>query len=166
MSALQWLFARMQEWPEGAAVVTGESVTDYAALMRRVTELKLWLQERGIESGESVCICADFSPDSIALLLAAWDNSLIAALQAPTPMAVQEDYAAIAGTAHLIWFDHTSNMCHSVKEQKATHPLLQSLADAGHPGLILFSSGSTGTPKASVHDVGRFLGKFQQQHSV
>ena len=42
------------------------------------------------------------------------------------------------------------------------HHLLKSLRDAGNPGLILFSSGSSGEPKAVLHDLNRFLTKFEK----
>src|SRR5436190_780157 len=44
--------------------------------------------------------------------------------------------------------------------ERPGHPLLDGLARACRPGLILFSSGSTGRPKAMLHDVDRLLGKF------
>src|SRR5262249_24919574 len=43
------------------------------------------------------------------------------------------------------------------------HPLLEQLAAAGRPGLVLFSSGSTGKPKAMLHDFDTLLEKFRQQ---
>jgi acyl-coenzyme A synthetase/AMP-(fatty) acid ligase len=40
------------------------------------------------------------------------------------------------------------------------HPLIRTLFDSGHPGVVLFSSGTTGKPKAMIHDLNSLLAVF------
>lgn len=119
------------------------------------------LTSQGVEPGQVVALKSDFSPDAVALLLALLSRGNVAALVPPSAVS-DEEYLREACAAR-IWraTGDGSRILEPTPTPPADHPLLHSLRERGGAGFVIFSSGSAGRPKAVLHDIDRFLRKFE-----
>ncbi|MEM7503189.1 MAG: fatty acid--CoA ligase family protein [Pseudomonadota bacterium] len=108
-----------------------------------------------------VGLATDYSLDGIAALLALWSRRACVALL-PAAAVENPGYANSGRIRHRIAVNDAGDVHREELSAADEHELLGRLRKSGNPGLILFSSGSSGEPKAVLHDVRRFLGKFQK----
>ncbi len=141
-----------------ALVYRGRSVswTELGTLRRRWEDR---LAEAGDEAGRVVGIKSDFSPDAVALMLALLSRGSIAAL-VPASAPRDETFLEEARASSLWRPDETGEWSRATANGTSDHELLDRLRETGGGGFILFSSGSSGKPKAILHDIERFLRKF------
>ena len=134
---------------------------DHAALAASVAAWRARFAASGPPAGAVIALQADYSIESVGLLLAAWAQGLIVALvpRVADPQSCLVD-ADVAGL-----FDLSQSgdaRWQARRPQHAPHPLVAALAAAGDPGLVIFTSGSTGRARGALHGVERFLGKFDR----
>ena len=162
---LQWLFQRFHDNAKDEAVIWRDQSIHYAELLVRIRAAQIFLAEQRVQPGEAVVIDADYSPGSIALLMATIANRNIVVPIAAHVKSDREKYAKI-GEAK--WYfkvlpdDRYERHSYSFEMK---HPFNLQLRNQGSPGLILFSSGSTGEPKASLHNLDFLLAKYQVQRN-
>lgn len=99
-----------------------------------------------------VAIVSDYSIDAIALFLALAEKQTIIVPLASTLANEIDEKISIAQCNYAIRLNDEIPL---ITEYQTTslHPMLATLHQLSHAGLILFSSGSTGKPKAMVHDL-------------
>ncbi len=159
--SLGWLFDLMRSWPERRAIVWNEQPTSYGQLLDRVEELSRFLDEQGVGRGQVVALQADFSPATVALMLALVERATILVPLAQSGVARPEELLRIAEVQTVVTVDERDE-CHiEHRVTRVANPLTRELIDSGRPGLVLFTSGSTGTSKAALHDVATLLEKFE-----
>jgi acyl-coenzyme A synthetase/AMP-(fatty) acid ligase len=158
---LQWLFERFREHAEQDAVIWRGQAIRFGDLLKHTQSAESFLAEQGVKPGEAVVLDADYSPGSIALLLAAIENRNIVVPVAAHVKADREKYAAIAEAAWYFKVRPDDTYEARAYARPMTHPLGLQLRAQGSPGLVLFSSGSTGEPKASLHNLDFLLAKYQ-----
>jgi len=132
--------------------------------MRRVRWLES-LAQQGIDAGAVVAVQSDYSLDSIALLLALWSHGCIVALlprEAPDERLLLEDACASAVIRLGAEDSRESDVRWEPCAGAGTHALIEALRERQSPGFVIFSSGSTGRAKAVLHEVDRFLSKFDR----
>jgi acyl-coenzyme A synthetase/AMP-(fatty) acid ligase len=159
---LEWLLERFGAHAGDDAVVWRDRTTRYGELLERIAAAQEFLEKEDVAAGEVVLLDADFSPESIAMLLAAIERRTIVVPVASHVVNLdREKYAAIAEASRMIELRPDVAPRARRTPHRVTHPLLERLRAAGDPGLVLFSSGSTGEPKASLHNLSLLLRKFQ-----
>jgi acyl-coenzyme A synthetase/AMP-(fatty) acid ligase len=160
-ASIQWLFDHMAEAKERDAIIWRGQRTTYADLLGLVAEARAALDAYGLKPGRVVSLEADYSPRTVAMLLAIIDR---AAIVVPLTAAVRDERAEFLGIAEVqerVIVDASDNWRITSRGVEPANPLTRQLIEAGHPGLVLFSSGSTGKSKAALHNMTPLLEKFK-----
>jgi acyl-coenzyme A synthetase/AMP-(fatty) acid ligase len=158
---IDFLLDRFREHAERDAIVWRDRAYSYGWLADRVRHWQDRLDMEGVGTGAVVSLEADFTPNSIAMLLALMEHgSVIVPLTTSVEMKKPE-FRSIAEVELTILVDERDDAAFVPTGAEAGHQLLLQLKRRRHPGLILFSSGSTGKNKASVHDFVPLLEKFR-----
>ena len=158
---LDFLLERFGERPEAEAIVWRDESTTYGRLAELVAEATARLVEAGVAAGSVVTVEADFSPNAVALLLAAVQRRCVVVPLSSAVAGDRDNFRAIAETEWIVDLDDQDAVRVTPTGRTASHELLRTLRERGHPGLVLFSSGSTGASKAAVHDLVPLLAKFE-----
>ena len=133
----------------------------YGWLLDAVERWRKWLSSESIPRGSVVSLEADFSPESVALLLALVEQDAVIVPLSSSVQAQKQEFCQIAEVEAAIRLDAEERIELELLPRAAGHELILTLKKKGHPGLVLFSSGSTGKSKAAIHDVVPLLEKFK-----
>jgi long-chain acyl-CoA synthetase len=150
------------------AIAWKGKVFTYEWLIKKYNEWCSFLDKNQITAGKVVVIQADFSPNSITLLLALIEKGTII-----VPMAhsihnnKKKEFIKISQGEVYLKISKTDEVALDFFKTTSDHTIYSSLRNQNRPGLVLFSSGSTGKSKASVHDLTFLLEKFTEpRHSL
>lgn len=151
----------------GEAIVWHDRAYSYDWLLNRVREWKHDLATRQLRQGSVVSLEADFSPNSVSLLLALVENACAIAPLTTTVEAKKPELLQVAEVEQRFRIDAEDALRVESTGVQASHEYYSRLRQLGHPGLVLFSSGSTGKPKGVLHDLTPLLAKFKvRRHSL
>ena len=144
-----------------SAIVWRDREVTYAWLLDEIGRMEGLLAARNVPRGAVVSIEADFSPRAVALLLALIDHDAVIVPLTSSVKDKKAEFCEIAEVETQISIDDADVIDVRETGTTASHPLVRTLKDAQHPGLVLFSSGSTGKSKAALHDIVPMLEKFK-----
>jgi long-chain acyl-CoA synthetase len=156
-----FLLERFRAAGPAPALVWRDREYGYDWLLREVGEAASFLERERIPAGAVIALEADFSPRAVAMLLALVERNAVLVPLTSSVESKKPEFREIAevecriviGADDMIRVEGTGTV--------ASHPLICSLKERRHPGLILFSSGSTGKSKAALHDLVPMLEKFK-----
>lgn len=143
------------------AIVWNDRIFSYEWLLERNNYWKNKIKSIGIKSGTVTVVEADFSPNSVALLLALIECGCIFVPITSSVASKRDDFIRIAEGEVLFKIDKNDEVSVTELNYKPSNILYQKIRESGNPGLVLFSSGSTGQSKASLHDITGILEKFK-----
>lgn len=163
---IDWLLEIFKANAGADAIVWRDQASSYGRLLERVGHWRRFIQDQSIAPGTVVAVEADFSPESVALLLALVERGCVFVPLTAAVAAKKAEFLAVAQVEAV--FSLAGAQPQFAREsRRADHPLYQQLRALNRPGLVLFSSGSTGKSKAALHDMTLILEKFKvQRHSV
>jgi long-chain acyl-CoA synthetase len=144
------------------AIIWNNKVTKYFELNSQIEVYIKDLYERKIERGAVVAVIGDFTPNSIALLLALISHKCIV-----VPLTIDNKNThklyEIAGVEYVFRNDQSDNLDFEIIELRSKNTFYKQLFELNHPGLVLFSSGTSGEPKCAVHNFVKLLEKFHER---
>lgn len=159
---IDWLLDIFRNQGSNTAIVHSESEFSYAWLIEQVTQWQSRLDDQDVGRGQVVALTGDYSPYSVALLLALIDRHNIVVPITSVKAGEKQRFIEIAEVQAIINLDDFGNWDVVARPDTTQHPLIQKLQRDGEPGLIVFSSGSTGESKAALHSFTRLLEKFKK----
>jgi long-chain acyl-CoA synthetase len=149
------------------AIAWKDKVYTYEWLINQIYFWRENIKKHDIQKGSIIALEADFSPNSLALLLVLIDHNCVLVPLTKSIEAQKPEFISIAQGEFSIAFDEEDNATINRLSNVADDEFYDQLREKGHPGLVLFSSGSTGKCKAAVHDFVDLLEKFKTpRHSL
>ena len=161
-----FILERLRADPDRDAIVWCHERFSNGDIAARVMHWQRELDLRGVAAGATVGLEGDFSPNSVALLLALVHKNCIIIPQSNTSRTDRERKDEIAQVEHYFRSDEADHVVYEKTGRAASHEFYRTLRERGHPGLLLFSSGTSGEPKAAVHDFVYLLEKFRARRSA
>lgn len=157
MNTLDELFSRFEAAKEKTALVMPKNKTTYGQLLAKVWDADLLIREHDCK-GTTVLLVGDYSPMTIACLLALWNLGNVVALCCPTKNKSIDEHVDLAQATRRIKIE--DNLIEiSPTGIRPSHPILSDMNHRQEAGFVIFSSGSTGQPKASIHSARAMLDK-------
>jgi long-chain acyl-CoA synthetase len=163
MEHIDWQIQRAREGASSTAIVWRDTAYTYGDLVDRYEQWLSRFDEAGIPEGAAVAVVSDFSPASVACLLALLKRRCILVPLAPDSRDQHAAFVQIAEVDFRIDIDGADVGTARITSLpwRKDHALLAEIRARGVPGLVLFSSGSTGNPKAILHALPDLLDKFR-----
>lgn len=163
---ISFLLKVFGEQKENEAIIWKDVVYTYGDLLNLVHD-NIGMLKSHIKKEMVVSLEADFSPKSIALLLALIEYGCIIVPLTESVAHKKEKFKEIAEVEAIIEINDQDQVNFTLTGNIAKHEILAKLKEQKRPGLVLFSSGSTGESKAAVHDLVPLLEKFKiRRHAM
>ncbi len=161
MSAVDFLVDTFRAHSNQEAIIRNGESYSYEWLSNRLHYWTGVLISNNVEPGTVAILEADFSPNSVALLLALVQAHCIVVPLTQSVEGKKSEFIEIAGGMLSFHLDEHDNATIKRLNNYRPNEFYDKLRLLGHPGLVLFSSGSTGKSKAAVHDFAALLEKFK-----
>jgi acyl-CoA synthetase (AMP-forming)/AMP-acid ligase II len=155
----------MENHSRDAIIWKGLSYT-YKQLLNRIKECQRIISSRGINNGSVVALEGDYSPNSIALLLALIEKKCIIVPISNTLNKNKTKLFNIAQVEFVYRVNEYDAFTLENLSNESDNEYYKIIRERDHPGLLLFTSGTSGEPKAAVHDFLALLEKFKTRRKA
>ena len=166
MSIINSLISIISSAKDCDALIYDDQTYSYDDLNKLIHNASLEIGKQIKKSGEVVFLHADYTPYSIAALIALLMLKKIVVLISPSSQINYQQCVKITQADYSIYIENEKMeflKMISHNENGDINQYWTELCSRKHAGLVLFSSGSAGSPKAIVHDVELLLNKFLQK---
>ncbi len=157
---LQLLLERFAAHRDSLAIIWHDTSYNYGWLLNAIDQGRLWIRQQAVQAGTVVFLEGDYSPASVAMLLALWMEQMIVVPFSQSSTVQRQHFISVSQAEVVITVGDPSALYYT--QHVASHPLYDSLKAKGHAGLVLLTSGTSGPSKGVVHDVSRFLAKVER----
>lgn len=162
----KWLIEQFSSSEDSIALVYKNIAYSYKELKNKIDEIHVTTL-KAINKNDVVAIIGDYSFNSIALLLALYENNNIIV---PIATQVKEEIEERIDESFCSWKIDVMTLECSHIERQSTHKMIQDLQNTNTSGLVLFSSGSTGKAKAMIQNLDSLIdsyhGKRQKEMNI
>lgn len=158
---IDFLFDKFKEFRSSNSIIWKGKNYTYGSLIDNIEKTNLLIDFHHIRPGAVVALEGDFSPNSIALLLALIEKACIIVPLTNTSTKIENRLFNIAQVEFVFRIDSNDNITTEAGSYKSNIDYYNVIRERGHPGLVLFTSGTSGEPKAAVHDFNALLEKFK-----
>ena len=148
------------------AIIWRDKRFSYEWLNDNVNQFQQLIDSSPINEGTVVALEGDFSPNSIALLLALIEKACIIVPMSNNTYIKEGNLFKIAQVEFLFRVNENDNITSENMFQRSDNEYYEVIRKRKHPGLVLFTSGTSGNPKAAVHDFVALLEKFKTRRKA
>jgi len=163
---IDFFFDLFLEFKNGEAIIWKDSRQNYKSLLDNIGKFQLFIDSHQIRPGTVVALEGDFSPNSIALLLALIEKECIVVPLTNTSNKNEDKLFEIAQVEIVFRIDSKDVIKSQNVSQRLNNDYYRIIRERRHPGLVLFTSGTSGEPKAAVHDLLGLLEKFKTRRKA
>jgi len=157
---IDFILKEFEEHKNETAIVWKDKTYTYNSLLENYFHRKQKLtDEYKVLNGSVVALEGDFTPNTIALLLALIENNNIIVPLNYSFNLGKDELINISQPEIIIKVNEDDEINIETTDLKPDNELIKILRERNNPGLILFSSGTSGKSKAAVHDFTKLLNK-------
>jgi long-chain acyl-CoA synthetase len=160
---IDYLFDVFNEFENGDSIIWNGLKQSYRSLMNNIKVNHLTIASHQIKPGTVVALEGDFSPNSIALLLALIEKACIIVPLTKTSNINEARLFEIAQVEFVFRVSSKDFITTEIISKRTDNTYYKVIRERKHPGLVLFTSGTSGEPKAAVHDFMSLLEKFKKR---
>ena len=158
---IDYLFDVFKENKSDTSIIWKGNKYSYKYLIKNIEKSILLIDSYRIKPGTVVALVGDFSPNSIALLLALIKKACIIVPLSGSANTDEKQLYDIAGVEFAFIINENDGITTEKFSQISNNEYYKLIREKKHPGLVPFTSGTTGEPKAAVHDFLALLEKFK-----
>ncbi len=163
---VDFLLGRLRADPAKPALFWRQEAPTRADLADLIDRQYDFLVNADIKAGDCVVLKGDYSPVTVAILIALIRRNTIIAPLLQTTLESNPNLIDIANPKHIFEVDPDGGIQLTGRATDDDHPHFETIRSRDAPGLVLFTSGSTGKPKGVIHDFGLLLNKFRVQRAA
>ena len=163
---IDYIFNVFKENKSDISIIWKENKYSYKSLTKNIEKSILLIDSYRIKPGTVVALVGDFSPNSIALLLALIKKACIIVPLSGSTNTSEKQLFDIARVEFAFIINENDDITTEKFSQISDNEYYKLIREKEHPGLVLFTSGTTGEPKAAVHDFLALLEKFKLRRKV
>ena len=158
---IDFLINVFKEFESGVSIIWKGEKYSYRSLIENIDKSQLLIDSHHIKPGSVVALEGDFSPNSIALLLALIEKACIIVPLTKTSNKNESRLFDIAQIEFVFRVNENDVITTESIPQRSDNDYYKVIREREHPGLVLFTSGTSGEPKAAVHDFLALFVKFK-----